>query len=157
MRKTGKWYRLDQLKYVSELGIDGILEAMKELCGILDQGHICVLKPTSARNNQDYQQTNIIDLTLYDDDDDDTDTVHQSYSSKRCESLPSMSLSASQNIPPSTNNSHNTFHHFAEDESVATITELLKCLTVNELKEIAKTMKLSSFLTTVSLLAPFYS
>lgn len=160
MRKTGKWYRFDQLKYVAELGVDGVLEAMNELSGSLSKltsatPSAATQTKTPSNNSAKAADIEIIDLTLdVDGDDKDCSIV----------SGPSNTIilaSATQSFTPSKLDtvSQSTYtasvgkgllDFFAEDESAATLPELLKCLTVEELKSLAKTMKLSNALTTVS-------
>ncbi len=40
VRKVGKWFRLKDLKYVSELGVEGIEGAIDELCHLSETKHL---------------------------------------------------------------------------------------------------------------------
>ena len=158
VRKTGKWYRFDQLKYVSELGSDGIFEAMKELCGSLstkDAPTSTADVPTQASplsiKRTKISQTEIIDLTMDEDQESEESGMHSnSILLASAMQTPENSISSSENNTSLLDQKMRLFDFFAEDESAASLPELLKCLTVDELKTIAKSMKLSNTLTTVS-------
>ena len=145
MRKTGKWYRLDQLKYVAELGTEGIVEAMKELCGALGSGTNS-RKSISAKSSQASSQSlkGVIDLMS---DDEDHIILPGAETS-------TPSVSSQRHAPPipASSSGSGLLDHYAEDESRASLSELLKCLNVDELKSLAKTLKLSNTLTTVRVL-----
>ena len=109
MRKVGKWFRFKELKYVSELGVEGIEGAIEELCSLS--------KKKSANQGKER-----------------ADSVFGGQS-------------ASDESEHKDN--ENALMIFAEDETNASMAELLECLNVDELKEVARTMKLSNSLTTV--------
>ena len=115
LRKTGRWYRVKNLKYASELGITGIQDAMAELC--------CLAKeqpdlPRSTQKSSSYCDPVVIDLTLDEDDPPEQNRQMDGIS-----------------------DADETLEVFAEDESRATLDELVSCLDVEELKNMSKTMK----------------
>lgn len=109
MRKVGKWFRFKELKYVSELGVEGIEGAIEELCSLSGKKNSTSEESTSVFGGQ-------------------AATVESSSEHK---------------------DDTNALMIFAEDETKASMPELLECLNVDELKEIARIMKLSSTLNTV--------
>lgn len=117
VRKVGKWFRFKDLKYVSELGIEGIEGAIEELCHMSDKQHSLNEESSSIFGGQSVVDSN--------------------------------SSGPEPKVP------ENELMIFAEDETKASMSELLECLNVDELKEIARTMKLSSNLATVSELRCF--
>lgn len=71
LRKTGKWYRVTQLKYISELGEAGIEEAMSELCCDVQQRKTEDADQLSQPIEQmtlERQGKEVIDLTLDEDE-----------------------------------------------------------------------------------------
>lgn len=108
VRKVGKWFRFKELKYVSELGVEGIEGAIEELCSL----------------------------------------TKKKLANERAASI-FRALSTSDESMPEQKDHENALMIFAEDETNASMPELLECLNVDELKEVARTMKLSSNLTTV--------
>ncbi len=108
VRKVGKWFRLKDLKYVSELGVEGIEGAIDELCHLSETKHL-----TSGELSSGGQS--IVDSSS---------AEHKDH--------------------------ENGLMIFAEDETKASMPELLECLNVDELKEVARTMKLPTNLVTVS-------
>ncbi|KAL5511287.1 hypothetical protein ACEPAH_4503 [Sanghuangporus vaninii] len=145
VRKTGKWYRFDQLKYVAELGMEGIMEAVKELCGTLGSGPDSQ-KSTSPKSSQSSKRSlktrNVIDLISDDED-------HIILPEAEASTDPSLSQAYS-NVSGSKPGFFGSglLDYYAEDESRASLSELLKCLNVDELKSLAKTLKLSNALVT---------
>ena len=155
VRKTGKWYRVDQLKYVAELGAEGIVEAMKELCGTLSSNGgsqrsvSSQLSQTPAREEK-VENANVVDL-ISNDEDGRREAAERAESKQTVVSC-STSTSQSddeQKLRTKSLDNRNLLDYYAEDESRASLSDLLKCLTVEELKNLAKTLKLSSALTTV--------
>ena len=147
VRKTGKWYRLSQLKYVSELGEDGILLAIEELCGKLGSGSkdnppVPLRASPEIRRPLALNQCKKETIDLLSDDEIASDEVH---SQERCLCTQPNEASSSQQT------NQNALNYYAEDESGANLQELLKCLTVEELKAVARTLKLPNGLVTVSL------
>ncbi|KAH8117012.1 VRR-NUC domain-containing protein [Phellopilus nigrolimitatus] len=163
VRKTGKWYRLDQLKYVSELGTEGIIEAMKELCGTLGSS-LSASTTASSKSSQDSaivsdassRDTEIIDLISDDEEQERINSISLPKASSSSQSTDAFELSFAASKMKSNDNElgsmarnhRGVFDFYAEDESIAPVSELLKCLTVEELKGLARTLKLSTALTT---------
>lgn len=146
VRKTGKWYRLSQLKYVSELGEDGILLAIEELCGKLGS-EMKDSPPSSLQCSPKLRRP----LALNQRNEDTIDLISDEETTNTNEQLRARSLSAQPNeASASQSTNRNTLDYYAEDENRASLQELLKCLTVEELKAIARTLKLPNGLTTVS-------
>ncbi|KLO19274.1 hypothetical protein SCHPADRAFT_924671 [Schizopora paradoxa] len=107
VRKVGKWFRFKELKYVSELGVEGIEGAIEELCSFSKK------KSANERAASIFRALSTLDENM-----------------------------------PEQKDHENALMIFAEDETNASMPELLECLNVDELKEVARTMKLSSNLTT---------
>ena len=117
VRKTGKWYRVDQLKYVAELGSEGIVDAISELCGALRS------KSEPASSSQVSQ----------------------------CSPGERSALGSPPNKRSSDPDRRKTrLNFYAEDETVASLSDLLCCLSLEELKSAARTLKLPNTLTAVS-------
>ena len=121
----------------------GIEDAIVELCGLSESTetnanplrHHEQLNPTS-----DPSTSELIDLTV-DDEDISTrsvplDTSHEA--------------SSSSSTTETTTTVDDPLMIFAEDESRASTAELLACLNVDELKDLARTMKLPSTLMNVN-------
>lgn len=147
MRKTGRWYRLSQLKYVSELGEEGIVHAVDELCGTL--GSDLNAKPANSSRSTGptppsaHSQERKEVINLISDDEDH-------YSEDMSQPGPSFSQQRYEAVAEYSDCSGTTFSHYAQDETKAKLPELLKCLTADELKVIGRTLKLPNGLTTVS-------
>ncbi|EJD02252.1 uncharacterized protein FOMMEDRAFT_147288 [Fomitiporia mediterranea MF3/22] len=162
VRKTGKWYRLDQLKYVAELGTEGIVEAMKELCGTLcsnassQKSALSDLPRSKPRRSSSNKDAEVIDL-VSDDEEEESISTNANISPTADTSLSDQNRipaeSAKVSDPsPKNDSSRSLLDYYAEDESHASLSDLLKCLTVEELKGLARTLKLPSTLTTRSAL-----
>ena len=136
---------------------------MKELCGSLSTKDAPTstadvptqVSPLSIKRAK-ISQTEIIDLTMDEDQENEESGMHSnSILLASAMQTPENSISSSENntqesSPSLLDQKMRLFDFFAEDESAASLPELLKCLTVDELKAIAKSMKLSNTLTTVS-------
>lgn len=119
LRKTDKWHRLDSLKYQGELG-DDILDAVHELCSDSDASS---LKPY---DHVKVEEKEIIDFT---------------FDERSQQPVPGPSNSQEPNCE-SAIRTEPDYSVFAEDDSHASLCELLECLLMDELKTIAKQMKL---------------
>ncbi|KAH8099575.1 VRR-NUC domain-containing protein [Cristinia sonorae] len=126
LRKAERWHRLSSLKYVMELG-DGILPAVEELCGTKDR-HARKAEPAIK-----VEEPEVIDLTL-----DEEDILPIAGPSKQAQT------SFAHQEP--------MFHIFGDDASEASTRELLECLTLPELKEIAKKVQVKSNLSRADLI-----
>ena len=148
VRKTGKWYRLDQLKYVTELGSEGIVEAINELCGGFSSHSNQTMTESSRRASSAREKT------PNPDDYDDTRII-----------IPSTSQCAGPSQPPSSRthtcaptksdcsrylSPEQQLQFYAQDEHAASLADLLDCLNVEELRGLARTLKLPNNLSTVS-------
>jgi len=130
--KRGKWHTLSSLeeRYKSEIGgKQHISEAIDELCGIISE---------SFTPNK--EETNVIDLTLDDDDDHRETTPRASqYASDTVEQI-------GENIVDSTSTmdlSEDKLTIFATDDATASVPELLACLPNDDLKAIGKQLKVT--------------
>ncbi|KAK7694026.1 hypothetical protein QCA50_003602 [Cerrena zonata] len=114
LRKNDKWHRLSDLKYRKELG-DDIPDAIRELCH-------------DSKKTSHYEEVKpeVIDLTV---------DEYLSQSEPGPSKLPPL---------PSPLNSEPNLDVFADDHSHATIRELLVCLTLSELRAVAKQVKSTS-------------
>lgn len=121
LRKPATWHGLGSLNYKSELG-DAILDAVHELCGNEP-------KPTPVIEIKE-EEPEVIDLTV------DEEDIKPMLKSSTSEDGP-----ASEQSAP---NSLETSSIFAESDSQATLQELLECLTVPQLKDLAKRMKVKA-------------
>lgn len=146
MRKTGRWYRFSQLKYVSELGEDGILHAVQELCGTLgsssnsrSESSSQTTQDSQIRDTRSHCRREVIDLISDDEESSFASTSQVSLTNGRAEKPAHLH----------SDDSGSSFNSYAQDETHAKLPELLKCLTVEELKGISRTLKLSNGLTTV--------
>ncbi|KAH9951864.1 VRR-NUC domain-containing protein [Amylocystis lapponica] len=123
LRKTDKWHRLDSLKYQTELG-DTIPQAIEELCTC---GEFPNTQPeVKVKEEQDIktEEREIIDLTCSQDEKPVAGPSR----------LPDL---ATVVIPPD-------YSYFTQDDTHATLRELLECLSLDELKTIAKQMKVKA-------------
>lgn len=122
LRKTDQWFRLGDLKYHSHLGTK-ILPAMRELCSLQST----TIKQTEKVDQQvkREEQENLIDLTV----DEEVKPVIPEIKSQK-------GSPCSEPLPPP------DYRVFAEDDSCADLRELLECLRVDELRDIAKKMHL---------------
>ena len=137
LRKSGKWHRLNSLKYQHELGED-IATALETLCiypkQCLTEGH-----PIKQEERE------IIDLTL-----DEIDTTEPS--------LPLSDQSMAEAGPSSirledvslSEQPCGDLSFFAQDHTHAELSELLECLSLEELRRVAKDMKIRCFSLNVS-------
>ncbi|KAF7362260.1 Fanconi-associated nuclease [Mycena venus] len=119
-RKSGKWFRVaDMKKYISEVGQDGLVDAMEKLSK--------PLKPVPEPMEVD---DGIIDLTL-DSDDEDAQPV-----------------AGPSNLRPQVTGSSNTrddevrLDYFCQDEESLSLFDGLHILKVDEVKSLCKTLKI---------------
>lgn len=154
LRKPGQWFRLDKLKYISELGEQGIQDAIAELCQFSNCEASESNRPhSSSEPSSSFKASQagveVIDLTM--DSDDELPVAGPSRLP-----LPPMKQSKSDLTPVSSQSSE-TPSVFAQDESHATLDELVSCLRMDELKMIARMMKIAKAPTTVSIDGDVYS
>jgi Fanconi-associated nuclease 1 len=132
LRKSGKWHRLNSLKYQHELGVE-IESAIETLC-VYPRQYLTEERPIKQGERE------IIDLTL-----DEIDTMKPSFplpeqsmtkagpSSIKLEDL-SLSEQPCEDLS-----------FFAKDHTHAELSELLACLSLEELRRLGKDMKIRSF------------
>lgn len=138
LRKENKWHRLDDLKYQSEIGSkDKIIEAIRELC----HGSHPATQPEELAPRG--EQREVIDLTLDEDDEDGKPAIEPPVP----QPTPSETQYSSQD---STADPDPIL--FAMDESSMTIRQLVECLPLDELKKMAKELKLKATGTVRSLI-----
>ncbi|KIP06053.1 hypothetical protein PHLGIDRAFT_128521 [Phlebiopsis gigantea 11061_1 CR5-6] len=114
LRKSGQWIRLTDLKYQRELGAEGVLNALRALCS---KAH----KPLFQGDiKPKIEEEEIVDLTT-------GRGVDEEYASE----------AEVEDTPPEPD-----YSFFARDESDASLEELLSCLRADELKDLAKQMRL---------------
>lgn len=137
LRKPGKWHRFNSLKYQHELG-EEIATALETLCAF-PREHLTEECPIKQEERE------IIDLTL-----DEIDTIKPSFPlSERpmAEAGPSSikieDLSLSEKP-------YGDLSFFAQDHTHAELSELLECLSLEELRRLAKDMKVRGFSLNVS-------
>ena len=155
LRQKDKWHRLGALNYESEVGSDGIVAAMKLLCGNeeakpkLEERDLVIpdilptfkivedIKPKIEETEPSLpsptpQQTGpgVIDLTS---EDSEQPQAGPSRLSPVCDP-PSSNPSSQSSIAPD-------YSVFADDEDNATLAHLLDCLKSQELEELAKQLK----------------
>jgi fanconi-associated nuclease 1 len=137
LRKSGKWHRLSSLKYQHELG-EEMATALETLCVYPRQ---CLTEERPIKE----EEREIIDLTL-----DEIDTT-----------IPSIPLSGQPMAvagPSSikiedlslSEQPCGDLSFFAQDHTHAELSELLECLSLEELKRLAKDMKIRGFSLNVS-------
>ncbi|KAI9446590.1 VRR-NUC domain-containing protein [Lactarius indigo] len=130
LRKPGKWHRLSTLRYQHELG-DNIKAALHTLCAAANQ------RPTEEPVVKQ-EEREIIDLTF--DDNPLQDAV------KHFAALPQYHNAeagpSSIKIEDTLQQPCEELSFFAQDHSHAELPELLECLTLDELKQLAKDMKI---------------
>ncbi|KAF8503697.1 VRR-NUC domain-containing protein [Russula emetica] len=132
LRKSGKWHRLNSLKYQHELG-EEIAPALETLC-VYSRQYLTEERPIKQEERE------IIDLTL-----DELDTMKPSFhlsEQSMTEAGPSSikieDLSLSEQPC-------GDLSFFAQDHTHAELSELLECLNLEELRRLAKDMKIRSF------------
>ena len=137
LRKSGKWHRLNSLRYQHELG-EEIATALETLC-VYPRQYLTEEHPIKQEERE------IIDLTL-----DEIDTIKPS--------SPLPELSAAE-AGPSSIKIEDLFlsklpcgdlSFFAQDHTHAELSELLECLSLEELRRLAKVMKIRSLSLNVS-------
>jgi Fanconi-associated nuclease 1 len=137
LRKCGKWHRLNSLKYQHELG-EEIATALETLC-VYPRQYLTEERPIKQEERE------IIDLTL-----DEIDTTKPSFplsEQSMAEAGPSSikieDLSLSEQPC-------GDLSFFAQDHTRAELSELLECLSLEELRRLGKDMKIRSFSLNVS-------
>ncbi|TFK54629.1 hypothetical protein OE88DRAFT_1653035 [Heliocybe sulcata] len=132
LRKSAKWHGLKYLNYEYELGNKNtIRDALRELCS--DPKH---QQPAKEEVEVKEEQPEIIDLTV----DDHVDlTLDSSQDSK-----PTAGPSKQEGSETAPTNTDEDLGLLAEDDSQATLLELLECLTVAQLKLLATQMKVKA-------------
>ncbi len=140
LRKSGKWHRLNSLKYQHELG-EEIATALETLCVYLRQ------YSTDERPIKQ-EEREIIDLTL-----DEIDTMKPSF--PLSEQLMAEAGPSSIKIEDLSLSEQpcGDLSFFAQDYTHAELSELLECLTLEELRRVAKDMKIRSVSLNVSKLS----
>lgn len=164
LRKTDKWHRLSALKYEGELG-DNIRQAIAELCGKAappePQGpantaangqpsgsgmkteplHLTQeLLPFAKVKAEPASNPDAPGLTAKADGPEINDLRMEADGAKQPRPAPQVASVAAHEamVLPSEEKAHIVF---AEDESGASLRDLLECLTVEELKAVAKQFK----------------
>lgn len=129
LRKTDRWLKLADLKYQRELGEDGILEAMRELCG--DPAPDPTTQPETVEDTKPNAETKpgVIDLTIEDENEAQDAAVHPS-------ELGTAHLEEAQLRAPD-------YTYLALSANGADLVDLLDCLPVPELRDLIKKMKLT--------------
>ncbi|EMD38241.1 hypothetical protein CERSUDRAFT_93772 [Gelatoporia subvermispora B] len=140
LRKSNKWHRLGNLNYQRELG-DGIVDAIQELCRIfpvplstglpeIEQHQDVKHENITNERSVKVEEREIIDLTS-----DDKDCKPETDSSDPLSSTPSQHQALDKSA-------HEWSRSFADDETSASLEELLDCLKLEELKTLTKDLKL---------------
>jgi fanconi-associated nuclease 1 len=128
LRKSGKWHRLSSLKYQRELGED-IITALEILC----------TPPKQTESAIKQEELEVIDLTLDEMQLQDTikspsvSTWQQNYVA---EGPSSMKMEDTFEQPPG------DLSFFAQDHIHAELPELLECLSLEELRQLEKDLKI---------------
>jgi Fanconi-associated nuclease 1 len=134
LRKSAKWHRLNSLKYQHELG-EEIATTLETLC-------VCPRQRSTDERPIKQEEREIIDLTL-----DEIDTMKPLSEQLMAEAGPSSikieDLSLSEQPC-------GDLSFFAQDHTHAELSELLECLTLEELRRVAKDMKIRSVSLNVS-------
>lgn len=125
LRKADRWLKLADLKYQRELG-DGIRAAMEQLC----QDNTTTPSPPKPSEAIE-QKKNFVDLTLEEED-----------VKPKLEDL--MTADLERNLLGLASTEKPDYSRFAMCERHADARDLLECLTVDELRDVAKTMKLKA-------------
>ncbi|KAI0699994.1 VRR-NUC domain-containing protein [Cytidiella melzeri] len=124
LRKTDQWLRLGELKYQQELG-ENIAPAMREICTSAPSATALSLEDDAVKVKTEVRD-DIIDLTEEQDFKPDVLTLKK----QEMETKPSLLA---------TSHDHD-YSMFADDESRASLRDLLECLNNDELREIVKIM-----------------
>lgn len=143
LRKPGKWHRLNSLKYQQELGED-ITTALEMLCVYPKQ---CSAEELAIKP----EEREIIDLTL-----DEMDLQSTMKSPAPLREQPKAEASPSSiKIEDISEQPCGDLSFFAQDNTQAELPELLECLTLEELRQLAKDMKIRSTSLNVSCVSVF--
>jgi Fanconi-associated nuclease 1 len=132
LRKPGKWHRLNSLRYQQELG-EEITTALETLCVYPKQ---CPAEEHAIKQ----EEREIIDLTL---DEMNMQSTTKSppplWEQPKAEAGPS-----SIKIEDISEQPCGDLSYFAQDHTHAELPELLECLSLEELRQLAKDMKIRS-------------
>jgi len=130
LRKPGKWHRLSSLRYQHELG-ENIMAILEMLC--------VSSKPNITEHHAIKQEEQeIIDLTLHEMDlQDAMKPLPAPLEQPKAEAGPS-----SIKIEDISEQSCGDLSFFAQDHTYAELPELLNCLSLEELRQLAKDMKI---------------
>lgn len=159
-RKPDQWFRLDKLNYVKELGsLEAVQSALVGLCEACrsNSDTPAEREDRKASTSSEYdwmkEQTEIIDLTL------DEDEIEIDVKFSKSSGPPSLDAPSEQLHPPSTikenassdccssgsvtGKATDELDLFIQDEQYATLEDLIACLNVEEMKVMAKTLKIT--------------
>lgn len=144
LRKPGKWHRLSSLQYQHELG--------ENITAILEM--LCVSSnPNTTEHHAIKQEQEIIDLTLHEMD------LQDSMKSPPASLLEQPKVEAgpsSVKIEDIYDQPCEDLSFFARDHTYAGLPELLNCLSLEELRQLAKDMKIRKPFVNVSSLPHFW-
>ncbi len=131
LRKPGKWHRLSSLRYQHELG-EKITAALEMLC-------VSSKSYSTEQHAIKQEEREIIDLTLDEMQLQDTTKppLTPLLEQPKTEAGPS-----SIKIEDISEQPYGDLSFFAQDHSHAELPELLECLSLEELKQLAKDMKI---------------
>jgi len=147
LRKSGKWQRLSSLKYRSELG-SKLESAVKKLC-----------LTTNTTFSQSYpsevDEVGPVKTIVKKEEEDAVDIIfnHEQFNgtkvgtiAEREHVVPAASIAGPSSVKledlKQTPDENLTF--FAEDHTHASLSDMLDCLTIDELKNLAKQMKIKT-------------
>ena len=147
LRKQDKWHRLSSLKYQAEIG-DKTSDAATELCNASCRSKPVVL-PIVKKEVEDQtpyvkqEDLDVIDLTAHADFDIFPRKELPPVVKLEDEAIKS-ELDFREDLEPSPPDDDLNLDIFAEDESKMDLSELLACLTLEELRDVAKQLKLKT-------------
>jgi Fanconi-associated nuclease 1 len=131
LRKPGKWHRLSSLRYQHELG-EKIMTALEMLC-------VSSKSYSTEQHAIKQEEREIIDLTL--DEMQLQDTTKPPLIPP-LEQLKTEAGPSSIKIEDISEQPYGDLSFFAQNHSYAELPELLECLSLEELKQLAKNMKI---------------
>lgn len=137
LRKTGKWHRLNSLKYQHELG-EEIATALETLC-VYPRQYLTEECPIKQEERE------IIDPTL-----DEIDTMKPSFPLSEQSVVEAGPSSIKIEDLSLSEQPCGDLSFFAQDHTHAELSELLECLSLDELRRLGKDMKIRSFSLNVS-------
>ncbi|KAI0282107.1 VRR-NUC domain-containing protein [Russula aff. rugulosa BPL654] len=132
LRKSGKWHRFDSLKYQHELG-EEIATALETLCVYPRQ---CLAEEGPIKQ----EEREIIDLTL-----DEIETIKPSFPPSEQSTAEAGPSSIKIEDLSLSEQPCGDLSFFAQDHTHAELSELLECLSLEELRRLAKDMKIRGF------------